>query len=538
MKPAIILLIILCLVVPFASTLNMVSAVTPTIDVTVNASVSTGSNTYQTGFLLDQDWTYYRDTSVCKSLTQNAGFRLVRVINFKDTSPQPCIYWYESTRTGIWDWSAMDKLIAQVFSSGAQPLITLKSAPASGLTITVPPGMKLDPTTHLPNYESFAAYCAAWVRHYKNLGLPVRYWEVVNEAWYYFFKSWGYADSTRLANFVKLLDTAVKRMKEVDSTILVGNDAGTFKCFLDYYVGHGAGLGFLSFHKYDTGSLTSSESTILSLAETSSFVTDTFKYGPVDASNKYYTAKGVRIPLLLTETNLSYLWKDGSDPRIQRMVGAVWTALVIRTCILKGVQYSAYYCFSSSKNSQQQQPTHGFGMGLINRDTNLPWYPYYVNQMIGKNLARGDRLVQASSTSNDIRALAWIHNSKLNLFIICKVNSARNLSVHGVTGTISYQKIDNTVSYLTPKIQTGNSDASRLMYLPGYTVMLIQPHAPGDLNGDGQVSLLDLPLLANAYNSHPGDPNWNPLADIASPYGIIGLTDLVTMALYNGQQNP
>jgi hypothetical protein len=60
----------------------------------------------------------------------------------------------------------------------------------------------------------------------------------------------------------------------------------------------------------------------------------------------------------------------------------------------------------------------------------------------------------------------------------------------------------------------------------------------GDLNFDGKVSLADLQLLANAYKSQPGDENWNPLADIAPPYGLISLTDLVTLAIYYGQHYP
>jgi hypothetical protein len=64
------------------------------------------------------------------------------------------------------------------------------------------------------------------------------------------------------------------------------------------------------------------------------------------------------------------------------------------------------------------------------------------------------------------------------------------------------------------------------------------PSLVGDLNGDGKVGLDDLVLLANAYGSKPGDPNWNPSADIAPPYGIIGLTDLVTVATHYGQHYP
>lgn len=50
------------------------------------------------------------------------------------------------------------------------------------------------------------------------------------------------------------------------------------------------------------------------------------------------------------------------------------------------------------------------------------------------------------------------------------------------------------------------------------------------------MNLADLVMLANAYGSKPGDSNWNPNADLAPPYGIIGLTDLVTLAVHYGQQ--
>jgi hypothetical protein len=71
-----------------------------------------------------------------------------------------------------------------------------------------------------------------------------------------------------------------------------------------------------------------------------------------------------------------------------------------------------------------------------------------------------------------------------------------------------------------------------------YPLMSLWMRIVGDVNGDGKVSLADLTLLAQAYGSKPGDANWNPLADIAPPYGIIGLTDLVTMAMHYGQHNP
>lgn len=56
----------------------------------------------------------------------------------------------------------------------------------------------------------------------------------------------------------------------------------------------------------------------------------------------------------------------------------------------------------------------------------------------------------------------------------------------------------------------------------------------GDINGDGAVSLYDLVLLAQAYNSKVGDPAYNPEADIDNS-GKVNLVDLVTLAMNYGK---
>jgi parallel beta-helix repeat protein len=52
-------------------------------------------------------------------------------------------------------------------------------------------------------------------------------------------------------------------------------------------------------------------------------------------------------------------------------------------------------------------------------------------------------------------------------------------------------------------IDTSNIDSYPLM-----------PTTPGDINHDSIVDIFDAILLANAFNSISGDPNWNPTADI------------------------
>jgi len=66
---------------------------------------------------------------------------------------------------------------------------------------------------------------------------------------------------------------------------------------------------------------------------------------------------------------------------------------------------------------------------------------------------------------------------------------------------------------------------------------LVQIRIPGDINGDGKVNLADLVLFAEAYGSRPGDPNWNPAADMLG-HGKVDLADLVTLANHYGQHYP
>jgi parallel beta-helix repeat protein len=69
---------------------------------------------------------------------------------------------------------------------------------------------------------------------------------------------------------------------------------------------------------------------------------------------------------------------------------------------------------------------------------------------------------------------------------------------------------------------------------------------PDDIDGDGEVGLADLVLLATAYESHcadynyPGEPastKWYPNADVNND-GIVNLQDLVILAQHYGQHYP
>ncbi len=54
---------------------------------------------------------------------------------------------------------------------------------------------------------------------------------------------------------------------------------------------------------------------------------------------------------------------------------------------------------------------------------------------------------------------------------------------------------------------------------------------PGDVNRDGMVTITDAALLAAAWKSTPGSPNWNPNADINRD-GIVSISDAAILAAF------
>ncbi len=58
---------------------------------------------------------------------------------------------------------------------------------------------------------------------------------------------------------------------------------------------------------------------------------------------------------------------------------------------------------------------------------------------------------------------------------------------------------------------------------------------PGDINGDGIVNEIDQDILTAAFWSEPGDPNWNPLADLDGDQ-FVDISDMSLVSYYFGQE--
>jgi len=447
----------------------------PRVDVSVNVSRAVGSNYLSLGTEIDYEWKQWIDSPVQRELVSSASFKLVRFFDFKNTSPllKPCTYWNESARTGTWNWINVDIFVQRVFTVGAEPLICLGWATDHTQSF-IPAGMIINATTGLPNPMSWAAYCKEFVKHFKATSMPVRFYETMNEPWAYF----GWNDYTKLANFMAVFNAAAQAMRTEDPNVLVSFDGTNRKPVLNYWLANGgADLDFISFHKYDCGTIGYySDATMLARAETFQIETSSDYYGVQDSRQVYHNARGKWIPAINSESNYDSVCDVGSDPKIQDIVGAVWTALLLRKGVLVGLNYSVYFTFSSSASWEKaNKATGGLGFGMVNSDDNKPWYPYYVQKILGSNLSVGDVLFETTCSSSDMRALAWLHDGHLKLLLICRTDRTYAVHLNGITGNFDVMRIDNTIPWNDPAraVQTGAIDATQTFVVQGYTIALL-----------------------------------------------------------------
>jgi hypothetical protein len=262
-------------------------------------------------------------------------------------------------------------------------------------------------------------------------------------------------------------------MRTENPALLISFDFIMSKQVLNYWLANsGENVDFLDFHKYDCWTINGTgyfdDPDLFMRAELERFET-TDTYGVDDAQRIWLNARGNTLPVICSESNVNAAYKNGTDPRIQNMAGAVWTALVLRKAILKGLSFYTYYDFYCVRTAPGKN-----GFGMVDFDGEKPWYPYYVHQMIGNELSVGDKIVESTSSSNDTRVLVWIHNGTLNVLIVSKIDQPRTLNLRGIEGILHLVKIDNTIPWENATLQFDSLGYGEPLMLKGYTIALLQ----------------------------------------------------------------
>jgi hypothetical protein len=122
-------------------------------------------------------------------------------------------------------------------------------------------------------------------------------------------------------------------------------------------------------------------------------------------------------------------------------------------------------------------------------------------------------------------------------FVSFNVSLTTPLNGNGTVAVIQLQVEANHVSNSTLHLYNVGLAGSTGQPLPFTTIdgsFTNVAYLPGDLNHDGVVDIYDALILAKAFNSRPGDPNWNPEADLLD-HGVIDIFDAIALCSHFGQ---
>lgn len=92
-------------------------------------------------------------------------------------------------------------------------------------------------------------------------------------------------------------------------------------------------------------------------------------------------------------------------------------------------------------------------------------------------------------------------------------------------------RIKFTDHFLSP------STAGSIAHSINHCNVTIHPYwNPADVNDDLKVDIFDVLICANAYLATPSDPEWNPRCDLANPYDLISIFDIMTIVGSFGEE--
>ena len=151
---------------------------------------------------------------------------------------------------GVYRFDAMDKVVDLVRESGAEPMMNVCFKPK----VLFP---RIDPATVEPNdWDEWGRLMAALVRHYKDRGTKIRYWEIMNEPDIGEMGGCPYQFSA--ANYPPFYQRTAAAILAADPDARVGGpavanpDSPIFAALLDHCAAHNVPLHFISWHIYSS----------------------------------------------------------------------------------------------------------------------------------------------------------------------------------------------------------------------------------------------------------------------------------------------
>jgi hypothetical protein len=379
---------------------------------------------------------------------------------------QPCKSWDPATNTGTYDWTDFDGLIEFMLWCGAEPIITIESDGISGMS-----GAGVN---KLPDPDQFGVHCQNVIRHCNQKGYNIKYYDLVNEAYFYYTPE-------ELCSWFNIVQAYCYAE---DPSILLGQSACHYPNFFDYYVDHIKGLKWFPHHGYTDWPANSGhiDEQILAAAEDLKYTATGFRQRtPKEMREMWHAKHGEWLDAICIETNMNSGYDEtyGTDPRMQQIFGAVYWAEISRSRILEGAKGAVWYEYCAY-DLTLKGCQGGHGLGMINMYSPFePWYPWYVNFLYGNNLAEGDVIFESSSSDfKKVSSLAWKHGADYKLLLIGKTTDIISVEINlvGIEAQgFSVQTIEGTEDpeNVIGSIRESSISTPLKITLNGYSVVLL-----------------------------------------------------------------
>ncbi|MEM2900108.1 MAG: hypothetical protein QXT63_04900, partial [Thermoplasmata archaeon] len=340
-------------------------------------------------------------------------------------------------KPGVWDFKTLDDYVNSVYSSGAQPFMSISYAPdhlsKNGF------GNELN----YPNDRAaFARYCAEIVRHYNiEQKRGIKYWEIWNEPWW---------DEQSMNEYILIFNEAAKAMKSVDPSIKVGGPGNAWYIpeWVDATLQKCPQLDFIPWHIYNGDRSGSSDWQILD-------DTTIYERTAKDARErieKYRPNSNVEI--MITELNSVSKWNPTTDPRISYQFNAAWYASALNHLIRGGIDKEFYF-----EGTCSDDPYHNFGMWS---ETGTIRPTYWTKMLFSQYAPYGSTVVNSTSTNHKIESLAIIEDTS-NLFIINKENKTMHTFVN-ITGISALSQTNQNQTEPDAQTQTQAKNVTLYMF--------------------------------------------------------------------------
>ena len=429
-----------------------------TVNVTVDPGTTYGAHATGSGVVLNNPGVIGLLPANESAYISAARALHLKLIRYSTVGADVSLSWNLLTDLPRYNFTSFDRLASFTSAIGAHALLTIPAGTWGDGNI-LPTGMPLNysaPVTapsgtgYLPADGAWVTYVAGIVAQAVLIGAPIKYWSIGNEI--------PMDNMSVVDSYIHLFNLAAATIHAVLPKALVGMDSMDSPTYLATFAAGAVGVGFLDFHYYPASGICVINgkycppegqphgTTTRGLFSVPSYSLLNAVYPPAIAQAKWHADTGAWIPVLNTETNLNAAGgspasaAEGTDPRIQSLIGAAWLGSLLVDGSDQRVADTFYFTFTgpNAVPSTDTGPYGGWGFGLARIAANgatTRFAPYSALQLWGSYIPAGATGWKTTSSSPCVETYAVNTSTGPVVYAVNRCAVPVELATHFASGT-------------------------------------------------------------------------------------------------------